>query len=316
MKMIFQKIAPKAQFFSAFLIAMLLILQPATAHAQASQEDIQRQQEEQRRNDELAAQQPPPGCPEGSKDLGTGGCLFPRPPAYAVIASHPDANDIWVAAMYPDRDSAWNAAMRQCGNAMGAGCEWGWTVNNGPIGAALGANGTVHWAVGRDKKAVQKSLDAMCKDYELGCTPIGFFNGRSEFRGRRKYKDDDNIRFPKDVNSVRKTYAASSWMTGGSYDGKSWVASGYSTQKEAEDVALNACYIKNNNNSSCQVVVATGNGVVAFYNTGESDSVIVEQNEARARQAIEKRCKRLNRKCTINGIYDARSSGVFENGSP
>ena len=278
--------------------------------------NIQVQQAQERAAMEAAMREQPQGCPEGSRDLGTGGCMFPSPPAYAVIASHPDAADVWVAAMYPNRDSAWNAALLQCGKVMGGGCEWGWSVNKGPIGAALGADDTVHWAIGPDKKEVQRRLDEICKPYELGCTPIGFFHGRSEFRGRQKYKSADNIRYPKDPNNVRKLYGATASMTGSSYDGKSWVATGYATRQEAEKVALNICKMKAKNANSCAVNVSTGNGVIAFYGEGAGDSFMVEQSEARARQAVAQRCTRLKQACSVFTVYDARASGVFENSRP
>jgi hypothetical protein len=289
-------------------VAALTIASPA-----ASEWNIQVQQAQERAAMEDAMRNQPQGCPEGSRDLGTGGCMFPSPPAYAVIASHPDAADVWVAAMYPNRDSAWNAALLQCGKVMGGGCEWGWSVNRGPIGAALGADGTVHWAVGQDKKAVQKFLEQICKPYELGCQSLGFYHGRSEFRGRRKYKDADNIRYPADPNMVRKIYGAVSYMPGNNYDGKSWIASGYGTREEAEKVALNVCKMQAKLPSACVVGSSTGNGVLAFYVEGDIDSVMVEQSEARARQAIAQKCARLQKTCTVRHIYNARASGIFEN---
>lgn len=235
----------------------------------------------------------------------------PRAVPHVAIAFHPDASDIWVAAMYPSKEAARDRAMLQCYEVMGNGCEWTWQAGNGFIGAARSPDGQVIWATDGSKKAVQKRLDEWCKYSVLGCTPIGMFNAKSEFRPR-PYRGE-NIRPPKDIANVRKVYGAVSWLAEAGYNGKSWIASGYNTAKEAEDVALNACRLRSNSNINCELAVTTGNGVLISYNTGKAHRVLAEQDEARARQAVAQFCKHEKLSCTIHHIYDVRQPGVFEN---
>lgn len=245
---------------------------------------------------------------------GMAASLPPSPRPHAAFATHPDADDIWVAAMYPSIESARDNAMRECAEVMGSGCEWTWQAGRGFYGAARAPDGTVIEALGNSKKDVQKQLDQWCNPYELGCTMIGIFNARSEFRGRQKYRADDNIREPQNPATVRKLYAAAAWLDADSFDGRSWIASGYATAKQAQDVALNACNLRANNNKPCQVAITTGNGVLASFSTGNGlQRILAEQSDARARTAINSFCKREKLNCKVHHIYDARTNGVFEN---
>lgn len=238
--------------------------------------------------------------------------LPPSPQPHAAFVSHPDADDIWVAAMYPDVPSARQRAMLQCYKAMGDGCEWTWQAGRGHYGAVRAPDGQVYEALGNSKNEVRKQLDEWCKVYELGCEPLGIFNARSEFR--KGPRTGDNIRSPKDMATVRKLYAAAAWLDADSFDGRSWIASGYSTAKQAQDVALNACNLRANNNKPCKVAITTGNGVLLSFNLGNGlQRIMAEQSEARAREAMAKFCGREKLSCKVHHIYDARTNGVFEN---
>lgn len=234
-----------------------------------------------------------------------------RAEPHVAIAYHPDASDVWVAANYPSIEAASSRAMLKCSEVMGDGCEWIWQGSRGKIGVARTANGVVVVVADASEKAVRKRLDAWCNYSVLGCTPIGMFDARSEFRGR-PYRGE-NIRQPKDITNVRKTYAAVSWLVASGYDGRSWIASGYKTAKEAEEVALYACRLRSNNEHSCEVAISTGNGVLVSYDTGVGHRVLAEQDTARARQSIARYCSYNKLNCTIHHVYDVREPGVFEN---
>jgi hypothetical protein len=236
----------------------------------------------------------------------------PSPQPHAVFATHPDADDIWVAAMYPDVGAARYRAMLQCRDAMGDGCKWTWQAGRGHYGAARAPDGRVIEALGNSKGEVRKQLDEWCKVYELGCVQLGIFNARSEFR---KYpRTGDNVRAPANLANVRKLYAAAAWLDADSFDGRTWIATGYATAKQAQDVALNACNLRANNNKPCSIAVTTGNGVMVSFSLGNGlQRVLVDQSEARAREAVAKLCAREKFSCKVHHVYDARTSGVFEN---
>jgi hypothetical protein len=238
--------------------------------------------------------------------------LPPRPDPYSAIAFHPDANDVWVAAMYPDAFSAKTAARDRCSEVMGEGCETTWQ-GKGYLGAARGPNGFIYWTGDGSKAEVKKYLDKWCAQISpLGCTPLGIYHSDSEFR-RNRSRTGPNIRDPKDLQMIKKRYAAVSHMADGSYDRKSWIATGYATQKEAENVALSICQIRSKESKKCSVGSSTGNGVIAAYSDGKIDAFLVEQSEVRARQAVAAQCKKQGITCKVHSVYDARTTGTFEN---
>lgn len=256
---------------------------------------------------------PPIVCGEGTYAVNNG-CMDLTPPSIVAVAYHPDANDIWVAAQYPTKASARIAAMDPCGAAMGQGCEWTWQ-GRGVLVVARGADGQILWATHGKKSEALKMLADQCKLYELGCTQIGTFKHDDEFRGRNRTAPD-NVRMPKDMQNLRKRYAAAAWITGNGQSNKFWVASGRSTRKEAQDDAVALCQIQSNENPNCAVVASTGDGVMLSFNKGASQSVIVEQSEARARQAVAQQCRREQLACTVHAVFDARQDGVFEKAFP
>lgn len=82
--------------------------------------------------------------------------------------------------------------------------------------------------------------------------------------------------------------------------------------KQAQDDALALCHIQTNENPACAVVAITGNGVILSYRLGTDHSIIVEQSEARARQAAAQKCQREKLTCTVLDVLEARNDGVFE----
>lgn len=254
---------------------------------------------------------PPFQCPPGDVQIGPAQCITPTPPAYSAVAFHRDASDVWIAAMYPDAYSAKVAAKARCDREMGGGCNTGWQ-GKGYIGVARGADGTVFYAIDGQKAAVNKALAEQCKIHELGCTPIGLFKSHDEFR-KRPYRGD-NIREPKDLASLHKKYVAAAWVSDSGYDGMVWVASGYDSSEQAQSVAMNLCRIKRNGNPACKVGAVSGNGFILFYTDGVEDGFVIEQTEARVKQALAQRCKRSKRSCTVRAMHNARESGAFEVG--
>lgn len=235
----------------------------------------------------------------------------PRPAPYFAIAFHPDASDYWIAAMYPNAHSAMVAAQDQCNAVMGNGCKTTWQ-GSGYIGAARTANGEVYWMLDQDKGKIKNQMAEWCKAFELGCLDTAIFHANSEFRPNRN-RTGHNIRFPKDPTQVRKLYAAVSWLAGDGYNGKSWIASGYATAKQAQDVALNACKLRSGSNLPCEVGITTGNGVIIVFKSSAGERFIAEQSEERARGSVAKYCKREKLTCKVHHVYDARIRGAFEN---
>lgn len=252
---------------------------------------------------------PPIICGEGTYAVNNG-CMDLTPPSIVAVAYHPDANDIWVAAQYPTKAAARIAAMDPCGAVMGNGCEWTWQ-GRGVLIVARGADGRIVWATNGKKSEAMKMIADQCKIYELGCTQIGSFKHDDEFRGRNR-NAPDNVRMPKDLQNIRKRYAAAAWITGNGYNSKFWVASGRATLKEAQDDAVALCKIQSNENPNCASVASTGDGVLLSFRKGPSHSVIVEQSESRAMQAIAQQCKRERQACTVHEVFDARQEGMFE----
>lgn len=238
----------------------------------------------------------------------------PRPAPYLAIAYHPDANDYWIAAMYPGAHSAMVAAEDACNAVMGGGCKTVWQ-GSGYIGAARTANGDVYWMVDQSKSKIKQQLATWCKSFELGCLDTSIFHANSEFRKNRS-RTGPNIRGPKDPANVRKLYAATAWLAGDAYNGKSWVASGYATAKQAQDVAMNACKLRSNSNKPCEVGVTTGNGVIVSFKTQAGERFLVEQSQERALKAVAQYCKREKLTCRVHHVYNARERGAFENVIP
>ena len=235
----------------------------------------------------------------------------PRPAPHSAIAYHPDASDYWIAAMYPNAHSAMVAAADQCNMVMGGGCKTVWQ-GSGYIGAARAANGDVYWMVNQDKGKIRSELGTWCKSFQLGCLDTSIYHSNSEFRKNRN-RTGHNIRSPQDPARVRKLYAATAWLAGDGYNGKSWVASGYATAKQAQDVALNACKLRSGTNKPCEVGVMTGNGVIVSFKTSAGERFLVEQSEERGRQAVAQYCKQEKLTCKVHHVYDARIRGAFEN---
>ncbi len=255
---------------------------------------------------------PPIECPAGTKPIGNG-CLELTPQSFVAVAYHPDANDIWAAALYVNKESARNVAMAACETAMGiGGCNWTWQTQGGYLGVARGADGGIYTATARKKNEVQKLLADACKVYELGCTQIGMFKHNDDFRSRANRNAPDNIRMPKDMANLRKLYAAAAWVVGAGHTNKFWAATGRASLKQAQDDALALCHIQTNENPACAVVTTTGNGVLLSFMKGTDHSVIVEQSEARARQAVAQQCQREKLTCNVIDVLDARQDGVFE----
>jgi Domain of unknown function (DUF4189) len=260
---------------------------------------------------------PPIVCGQGTIPMNNG-CMELTPQSFVAIAYHPDANDIWAAALYVNKESARNVAMAACETAMGVGgCGWTWQTQGGYLGVARGADGQIYSITDRKKKDVQKRLADACRVYELGCTQIGMFKHTDDFRSRSNRNAPDNIRMPKDIQNIRKGYAAAAWVTDKSFDKRFWVASGRATKQEAQDDAVALCKIQTNENPSCISTTVTGDGaLLAFSKEGVNYSVIVEQSEARGRQAIAQQCKREGVVCTVHHVFDARTAGVFEKAFP
>ncbi|MBN8502261.1 MAG: DUF4189 domain-containing protein [Sphingomonadales bacterium] len=235
----------------------------------------------------------------------------PRPAPYLAIAVHPEANDYWIAAMYPDAYSAMYAARNKCNEVMGGGCNAIWQ-GSGYIGAARTVNGEVLWIVDQNKGKIKSQLGDWCKSYQLGCIDTSIYHANSEFRKNRS-KTGPNIRGPNDLATVRNQYAAVSWLAGDAYDGRGWIASGYASAKQAQDVAMNSCKLRSNNNKPCGVGITTGNGVVIAFKTSDGERFLAERDEARARKAVDIYCKQEKLTCKVHYVYDARSRGTFEN---
>jgi Domain of unknown function (DUF4189) len=257
---------------------------------------------------------PPIVCGPGTYAINNG-CMELTPQSFVAVAYHPDANDIWAAALYASKEGARNAATTACESDMRVetwGCKWTWQTKGGYLGVARGADGGIYTATAPKKNEVQKLLADACKVYELGCTPIGMFKHTDDFRTRGNRNAPDNIRRPKDMANLRKLYASASWVGGASHTGKFWAATGRSTMKQAQDDALALCHIQNKENPACAIVATTGNGVILSYKRGTDNAVIVEQSEARARQAVAQQCQREKLTCNVIDVLDARQDGVFE----
>ena len=235
----------------------------------------------------------------------------PRPAPHSAIAYHQDADDYWIAAMYPDAYSAMYAARNECNRAMGGGCKAVWQ-GSGYIGAARMGNGDVLWIVDQNKNKIKTQLAEWCKPFQLGCIETSIFHSNSEFRKNRA-RTGPNLRVPKDPAIVRKRYAAVAWLAGDGYNGKSWIASGYATAQQAQDVALNACKLRSNNNLPCTVGIVTGNGVIVAFKTSDGVRFIAEQNEDRGRRSMVEYCKQQKLTCAVHHVYDVRDRGAFEN---
>lgn len=235
----------------------------------------------------------------------------PRPAPYSALAYHPDAEDYWIAAMYPDAQSAMFAARETCNAVMGGGCKTVWQ-GKGFIGAARTATGEVYWMIDTSKDKIKQKLSALCKPFELGCIDVSIYHSNSEFRPNRN-RTGHNIRMPKDPYRVRKLYAAVAWLAGDGYNGKGWIASGYATPKQAQDVALNACKLRSGEKLPCEVAITTGNGVIVVFKTSQGERYLAEQSEDRARRSVAQFCKREKLTCSVHHVYDVRERGAFEN---
>jgi hypothetical protein len=231
----------------------------------------------------------------------------PRPVPYAAVAWHPDASDVWVAAMYPDQGSARSAAIEQCSSAMGEGCQWTWQTGRGYIGVARAPNGSIFVGTDLNRTKMQKSMAETCKDYIVGCTPIGMFHTESEFRPARR-RTGDNIRYPKDPQTLRKLYGA---LAGGIGD-HFFMAGGHSSAKEAEDQALAACRATMSSAGNCTSLTWTGNGYITIFKGPSDDRLfMIEQTLDRRDAAVTKYCSDRKWKCTLERTFDVRRPGVF-----
>jgi Domain of unknown function (DUF4189) len=237
----------------------------------------------------------------------------PRPPPHSAIAYHPDANDIWVAANYPSEEAATNAARGACGETMRDDCKAVWQRGSGFIGAARTSAGSIVLSVHNSRRNVQAGLDDACKDVELGCTPLGIFASDTEFRGRFNRGSDTNIRSPRDLSTIRNIYAASSWLKGPGDDGSFWVASGHRTREAAQAVALSLCQQNGPRGVACELTTYTGQGVLLMFRHTTGSAILAEANEARAREALTKKCRRLSLvDCKVVHIQTARQPGTFQ----
>ena len=227
---------------------------------------------------------------------------------FSAVAWHPDASDVWASARYQNQAAANDVALRHCNEVMGSGCEVIWQVN-GFIGAAISPNGNIMWSANSSRGKVKKSLEDQCKEFVLGCVPIGIFKSTDGYETDGKWI---NIRKPQNMALLRKKYAAVAWVMGQGYDGTSFIATGYATYPEASSAALAECQKHYGPKLKCEIVVGTGNGFIQAFRSVEGDNFLIDQSVSRTQQALPMICKRQKLKnCVALKMYDARQPGLF-----
>jgi Domain of unknown function (DUF4189) len=232
---------------------------------------------------------------------------------YLGVAYHRDASDVWVAAQYPSGDAAMDAAQEACQAFMRDRCGATWQGPSGYIGVARAPNGDMIIIPDDTRGKVQRRIAESCKSTVLDCPMIGMFTARDRFRLLSALVGGGNVRGPSDISTVRRLYAAASWVRGADYDGTAWVASGYTRPEAAQEAALNLCRTKKANNPACEIVTSTGHGVLIGYSYSGGSGFLGELSEVRAREAMTKSCKQSKfENCTVREVFDARRSGTFE----
>lgn len=241
---------------------------------------------------------------DDSGDEGGDAPAGPSAPAetHAVFIWHPDASDVWVEGNYTGaRNPGEGMALDACNKVMGGGCSKGEGWWNSSMAIIRDRNGFFRnsWMGGDGSDHQQVLADCSAKQF-LPCEVFATI------------KSSTNRRSP--GASVRKSYVASAWVTGGADDGynsKLYVASGYRNLDEARAAAIKAC--RDATSRTCEAATFAGNGFIQAYRlNGGEDSATAENSAKRAKEAAQANCKKLKAtSCELQAVFDSRKSGLF-----
>lgn len=243
---------------------------------------------------------PTPLC---ARDDGGGAPAQPAASSdsHAAIAWHVDAADVWVDGNYTGANNvAEQGALDACNKVMGGGCtsagEW-W---NSSIAIIRDRSGYFYKGWAGEGGAERDRVRADCSAKQL--LPCEVF---------ATIRASTNRRFP--GPAVRKYFAASAWVVGGTddgYDSKLYVASGHRSADAATAAAIKAC--SDATSRPCESNALTSNGFIQAYRVNGGDSATVETSAKRAKEAAKANCKKQNSTaCELQALFDSRKPGLF-----